>query len=57
MSQRVEPLPLRILNTGLGFVQVASAIKKFLCTGWEVVRMSRRKPELPGGLWRQMTSR
>lgn len=39
----------KVLVTGASGLLGAAAIEKFLSAGWEVVGVSRRKPELPSG--------
>jgi nucleoside-diphosphate-sugar epimerase len=41
--------PKKVLVTGASGLLGVAAIEKFLATGWEVVGVSRRKPELPRG--------
>ena len=42
-------VPNKVLVTGASGLLGVAAIKKFLSAGWEVVGVSRRKPELPSG--------
>ena len=42
-------LPNKVLVTGASGLLGVAAIEKFLSAGWEVVGVSRRKPELPSG--------
>src|ERR1700745_4129782 len=42
-------VPNKVLVTGAGGLLGVAAIEKFLSAGWEVVGVSRRKPELPSG--------
>jgi nucleoside-diphosphate-sugar epimerase len=39
----------KVLVTGASGLLGVAAIEKFLSAGWEVVGVSRRKPELPSG--------
>ena len=39
----------KVLVTGATGLLGVAAIEKFLSSGWEVVGVSRRKPELPSG--------
>ena len=39
----------QVLVTGASGLLGVAAIEKFLSAGWEVVGVSRRKPELPSG--------
>jgi nucleoside-diphosphate-sugar epimerase len=39
----------KVLVTGASGLLGVAAIEKFLAAGWEVVGVSRRRPELPGG--------
>jgi nucleoside-diphosphate-sugar epimerase len=39
----------KVLVTGASGLLGVAAIEKFLAAGWEVVGVSRRKPELPSG--------
>jgi nucleoside-diphosphate-sugar epimerase len=39
--------PNKVLVTGASGLLGIAAIEKFLSAGWEVVGISRRKPELP----------
>jgi nucleoside-diphosphate-sugar epimerase len=41
--------PKKVLITGASGLLGVAAIEKFLAAGWEVVGVSRRKPELPSG--------
>ena len=41
--------PKKVLVTGASGLLGVAAIEKFLAAGWEVVGVSRRKPELPSG--------
>ena len=41
--------PAKVLVTGASGLLGVAAIEKFLSAGWEVVGVSRRKPELPSG--------
>ena len=42
-------VPKKVLVTGASGLLGVAAIEKFLAAGWEVVGVSRRKPELPSG--------
>jgi NAD(P)-dependent dehydrogenase (short-subunit alcohol dehydrogenase family) len=42
-------VPNKVLITGASGLLGVAAIEKFLAAGWEVVGVSRRKPELPSG--------
>ncbi|MEH2567594.1 SDR family oxidoreductase [Bradyrhizobium sp. AZCC 2289] len=42
-------VPNKVLVTGASGLLGVAAIEKFLSAGWEVVGVSRRKPELPSG--------
>ena len=42
-------VPKKVLVTGASGLLGVAAIEKFLSAGWEVVGVSRRKPELPSG--------
>jgi len=42
-------VPNKVLVTGASGLLGVAAIERFLAAGWEVVGVSRRKPELPGG--------
>jgi nucleoside-diphosphate-sugar epimerase len=42
-------VPEKVLVTGANGLLGVAAIEKFLAAGWEVVGVSRRKPELPSG--------
>src|SRR5258708_357223 len=42
-------VPNKVLVTGASGLLGAAAIERFLSAGWEVVGVSRRKPELPAG--------
>ena len=42
-------VPNKVLVTGASGLLGVAAIQKFLSVGWEVVGVSRRKPELPSG--------
>jgi len=46
-QRRVDPK--RVLVTGASGLLGVAAIEKFLAAGWEVMGVSRRKPELPSG--------
>ena len=46
-QRRVDPK--RVLVTGASGLLGVAAIEKFLAAGWEVMGVSRRKPELPCG--------
>src|ERR1700741_1319821 len=39
----------KVLVTGASGLLGVAATKKFLAAGWEVIAVSRRKPELPSG--------
>ena len=41
--------PNKVLVTGASGLLGVAAIEKFLSAGWDVVGVSRRKPELPSG--------
>src|ERR1700745_3613411 len=41
--------PKKVLVTGASGLLGVAAIEKFLAAGWEVIGVSRRKPELPSG--------
>jgi nucleoside-diphosphate-sugar epimerase len=41
--------PNKVLVTGASGLLGVAAIEKFLAAGWEVIGVSRRKPELPSG--------
>ena len=41
--------PAKVLVTGASGLLGVAAIEKFLSAGWDVVGVSRRKPELPSG--------
>ena len=51
MSGTIETstVPNKVLVTGASGLLGVAAIKKFLCSGWKVVGVSRREPELPSG--------
>src|SRR5438874_2489466 len=42
-------VPNKVLVTGASGLLGVAAIEMFLAAGWEVVGVSRRKPELPSG--------
>ncbi|PNE11993.1 MAG: short-chain dehydrogenase [Beijerinckiaceae bacterium] len=42
-------MPSKVLVTGASGLLGVAAIEKFLSAGWDVVGVSRRKPELPSG--------
>ena len=42
-------VPNKVLVTGASGLLGVAAIERFLAAGWEVVGVSRRKPELPSG--------
>src|ERR1700738_1033020 len=42
-------VPNKVLVTGASGLLGVAAIEKFLSAGWDVVGVSRRKPELPSG--------
>ena len=42
-------VPNKVLVTGASGLLGVAAIERFLSAGWEVVGVSRRKPELPSG--------
>ena len=42
-------VPNKVVVTGASGLLGVAAIEKFLSGGWEVVGVSRRKPELPSG--------
>src|SRR5437899_10735442 len=42
-------VPNKVLVTGASGLLGVAAVERFLCAGWEVVGVSRRKPELPSG--------
>jgi NAD(P)-dependent dehydrogenase (short-subunit alcohol dehydrogenase family) len=42
-------VPRKVLVTGASGLLGVAAIEKFLAAGWEVIGVSRRKPELPSG--------
>jgi nucleoside-diphosphate-sugar epimerase len=42
-------MPNKVLVTGASGLLGVAAIEKFLSAGWDVVGVSRRKPELPSG--------
>jgi nucleoside-diphosphate-sugar epimerase len=42
-------IPNKVLVTGASGLVGVAAIEKFLSAGWEVIGVSRRKPELPSG--------
>jgi nucleoside-diphosphate-sugar epimerase len=42
-------VPNKVLVTGASGLLGVAAIEKFLSAGWEVVGVSRRKPDLPSG--------
>ena len=42
-------VPKKVLVTGASGLLGVAAIEKFLAAGWQVVGVSRRKPELPSG--------
>ena len=42
-------VPNKVLVTGASGLLGVAAIEKFLSAGWEVVGVSRRKPQLPSG--------
>lgn len=44
-----EIAPNKVLVTGASGLLGVAAIEKFLSAGWEVIGVSRRKPELPSG--------
>jgi nucleoside-diphosphate-sugar epimerase len=48
-TNQSEITPNKVLVTGASGLLGAAAIEKFLSAGWEVVGVSRRKPELPSG--------
>ena len=41
--------PKKVLVTGASGLLGVAAIEKFIAAGWDVVGVSRRKPELPSG--------
>jgi NAD(P)-dependent dehydrogenase (short-subunit alcohol dehydrogenase family) len=43
-------MPNKVLVTGASGLLGVAAIERFLFAGWEVVGVSRRKPELPSGV-------
>jgi len=43
-------VPNKVVVTGASGLLGVAAIEKFLYAGWEVVGVSRRKPELPSGI-------
>ena len=42
-------MPNKVLVTGASGLLGVAAIEKFLSAGWDVVGVSRRKPDLPSG--------
>ena len=42
-------MPNKVLVTGASGLLGVAAVEKFLSAGWNVVGVSRRKPELPSG--------
>src|SRR6201993_4929566 len=42
-------VPNKVLVTGASGLLGVAAVEKFLSAGWDVVGVSRRKPELPSG--------
>ena len=42
-------VPNKVLVTGASGLLGVAGIDRFLSAGWEVVGVSRRKPELPSG--------
>src|SRR6201987_2214469 len=49
MNAQKKIVPNKVLVTGASGLLGVAAIEKFLSAGWEVVGVSRRKPELPSG--------
>src|ERR1700720_902603 len=49
MSNQGKIVRNKVLVTGASGLLGVAAIEKFLDAGWEVVGVSRRKPELPSG--------
>src|ERR1700738_2923310 len=48
-SKNIMSVRNKVLVTGASGLLGVAAIEKFLSAGWEVVGVSRRKPELPSG--------
>jgi nucleoside-diphosphate-sugar epimerase len=49
LTNQSKIVPKNVLVTGASGLLGVAAIEKFLSAGWEVVGVSRRKPELPSG--------
>jgi nucleoside-diphosphate-sugar epimerase len=49
MTNQSKIVPKKVLITGASGLLGVAAIEKFLSAGWQVVGVSRRKPELPSG--------
>jgi NADP-dependent 3-hydroxy acid dehydrogenase YdfG len=47
VTAQKQIVPHKVLVTGASGLLGVAAIEKFRCAGWEVVSISRRKPELP----------
>src|SRR5438128_10931999 len=48
-TNQSKDVPKKVLITGASGLLGVAAIERFLDAGWEVVGVSRRKPELPSG--------
>jgi nucleoside-diphosphate-sugar epimerase len=48
-TAKTKIVPNKVLVTGASGLLGVAAIEKFLSAGWDVVGISRRKPELPSG--------